>query len=369
MAQACDRIVGNLRKSGIYIDLVHFGQHRSIKIVQQQNGRLICIPSEDGPGHSLNCLYNLLQSPDYKTSYSIIVAFGGYFPLTALPVFKNWLKTDAVLMLRGNDFDLGIFSPARRQLLFDAFMAADSICLLSHDLKRKISPFVDNDKLELIYNGIDSNEWCADESDLEQAKAWRKSISDDGKLIIGLVGQFKAKKGGVFLLSNVLAANLHENFHFVVIGDIAEGMQNWLEQYQDQLQITKMPFMDHLELLRYYPACDFIALPSFYDGMPNVLLEAGALGVPVIAARAGGITDVLGENEIFAPFLFHPGDRHGCRKALWQAASSTREQRLEIGQALCKHIRHSFSAETETSKYRQLLLKLFNRSSIGFMKP
>ncbi len=368
MAQACDRIVNNLRRRGFSIDVVHFGPHRSIKVVQQQNGRLFNMPDGEGPGHTLNCLYNLLSSREYATDYSLIVAFGGYLPLVALPVFKAWFNTRAALLLRGNDFDLGIFSPGRRHLLFDAFSAADRVCVLSREVEEKIMPFIDPEKIERIANGIDLADWVADSSDLQSADKWREDNVAEERRVIGLIGQFKAKKGGTFFLGNVLAANLNEKFHFLLIGDVADPMQEWLEEHREKLSFTQLPFLDHFELLRYYPACDFIALPSFYDGMPNVLLEAGALGIPLIAARVGGITDVIDDLPEQAALLFHPGDRHGCRAALWQADQTSAEQRRQIGKALQQHIVAHFDSKIETEAYVQLLQKLAKKSDIGFMK-
>ena len=54
-----------------------------------------------------------------------------------------------------------------------------------------------------------------------------------------------------------------------------------------------------------------MAIPSFYDGLPNVLVEAAALGVPMVASRAGGMADVLEDGE--TAFLFDPGDEAALR--------------------------------------------------------
>ncbi len=368
MAQACDRIVNNLRQSGINVDLVHFCPHQNSRVIQQQNGRMFVFPDQDGPGHTLNCLYNLLQSDSYKTEYTHIVAFGGTTPIIALPIFKHWFKSAAILLLRGNDFDLGIFSPGKRGLLLDAIDAADRICILAEELFAKLSALTDCDKISLIPNGIDLDSWNTDETDIAFANQWKKENVEADRKVIGLIGQFKAKKGGVFFLTNVLAANLQNDFHFLIIGDVAPQMQDWLDQQGTSFSISQIPFLDHFELLRFYPICDFIALPSFYDGMPNVLLEAGGLGIPVIAAKAGGISDVISHSPQIIPFSFHPGDRHACRAALWNAARSDKKDRLSAGKELKEAIRKHFNQNTETINYINILNYTCKKPNIGFIK-
>jgi glycosyltransferase involved in cell wall biosynthesis len=44
-------------------------------------------------------------------------------------------------------------------------------------------------------------------------------------------------------------------------------------------------------------ACDLFIFPSRIEGMPNVLKEAGAAGIPIIASCIGGIPELLGEDE------------------------------------------------------------------------
>lgn len=365
MAQACDRIVSNLRNCNVEVDVAHFCSHKTIKVIQQQNGKLFIIPSNDGPGHGLNCFWNLLQSADYRSEYTHIVAFGGYFPILALPIFKAWTGAKAITLLRGNDFDLGIFSPSRRGVLLDAFSASDVVSVLSSDQKTKIAPFVEPGKVFTIFNGINLEEWETDSSDLAKAQDWKSKNVEEGKLVIGLIGQLKAKKGGSFFLSNVLSSKLESNFHFLIIGDVAEDLEAWLEERKDRLSFTRKPFLDRWELLSWYPTCDYIALPSFYDGMPNVLLEAGALGIPVIAAAAGGISDVLIDES--CGIIFHPGDRHSCRAGIWSMTEKDSQQRESLGINLKTRVKNHFSAAVETEAYFKMLQKTLSAKKIGFV--
>lgn len=358
MAQACDRIVSNLRRNNIHTDVAFFNASaNNFKVVSQMNGKLIAVPVSDSPAHNLNILFNYITDPENNFKYTHIVAFGGTAPILALPLFKSWLNTKAITLLRGNDFDIGVFQPAKRQILFDALTASDAVCVLSKDIKNKVKLLFPNLNVMHIPNGIDLDDWQQDSSDLEEAKRFRRNndIFDDN-ILIGLFGQLKSKKGVVFLLENLLRTGLQEKVSFLMVGDVEEQVQTWLNDHLNEetgLKVIQLPFMDRFELLTKYPACDYIALPSHYDGMPNVLLEAGSLGIPVIAARTGGIFEVLPEEQSI--LTFHPGNADKCRQALNKAASINLEERKSIGLALQKHIKENFNVKKESDAY----LKLF----------
>ena len=360
MAQACDRIVMNLRRAGLIIDLVFFSCAATRMCCnERQQGLEMVIPVGDSPAHDLNCLFNLLQRPAIKGSYTGIVAFGGNLPVLALPVFAAWLDCPAYTLLRGNDFDLGIFVPQKRLALRDAILASSKVCVLSSELQRRVASFFPGARLALVPNGIDTDIWQPEPFDTTRAEKWRQTNVGPEMVVVGMIGQFKAKKGGMFLLENVIRAAMTNNFHFVVVGDVEPDLQAWLEQNKHQLHMSRFPFTDRFELISHYLACDYITLPSHYDGMPNVLLEAGALGRPVIAARTGGIMEVL--PDAILPLTFHPGDSDECMQALRSALTQTAGVRQMAGQALKDRIVRNFNAAVETAAY----MKIFQAHTKG----
>lgn len=53
----------------------------------------------------------------------------------------------------------------------------------------------------------------------------------------------------------------------------------------------------HIEVARYLSAADVLVLPSRSEGLPTVIVEAGSLGLPVIASAVGGIPELLAEGR------------------------------------------------------------------------
>ena len=137
-----------------------------------------------------------------------------------------------------------------------------------------------------------------------------------------------------------------------MVGDITPEAAEWLEQRQQRLNFTLMPFLDRYDLIPYYSTCDYLVLPSFYDGMPNVMLEGMALGLPLIAAETGGMADVL-EDGVHG-YLFTPGDMHTCRRAITRAAETDRAGRDNLAAASQARSRE-FDSQAEAKAYLQVL--------------
>ena len=92
-------------------------------------------------------------------------------------------------------------------------------------------------------------------------------------------------------------------------------------------------------------------LPSFYEGMGRVVLEAMAAGKPVVASRVGGIPEFV-EDEVTG-YLISPGDVDALVKRLKTLISDS-DLRQEMGQKGAERMRHEHSAETMVNRIHQV---------------
>jgi glycosyltransferase involved in cell wall biosynthesis len=168
-------------------------------------------------------------------------------------------------------------------------------------------------------HGLDHASWRLLPEDERRGQALRTAHVAPERRLIGLFGQLKQKKGALFFLEALAASRLADRFHLLVVGDVEPAVEQWLRAHEPTLPVTVLPFCDRLELLPHYAAVDLVAIPSFYDGMPNVLLEAAALGRPLLTSDAGGMPDLLDQDSAL---LFPAGDAAGCRRALLFAAEA-----------------------------------------------
>jgi glycosyltransferase involved in cell wall biosynthesis len=356
MAQSCDRIVHGLRELGVPVDVVHFTRHLAAPTIEAKRmGRYIGFPLDEDPSHGLNCLWSLLEVDPYRAAFTHVVAFGGVLPLLAGPVYAAWLGLPLVTLIRGNDFDAGIFTPKRADVVANAMERSATICCVSRDKVMKIAALHPSADVVWTPNGIDLAGWEPLPSDVRRAAEWRREHVAPGRRVIGMIGQIKRKKGGLFFLESLIASGHADRFHLLCVGDFDEEITMWLAANEGAIAHSMFPFADRYELLGHYGACDLMVVPSFYDGLPNVVLEGAGLGIPFIASTAGGMGDILVGGE--HGFLFHPGDPHGCRRAIGEAATVSDARLRAMGDACRAMVAERYTATIEAERYRHILLE------------
>ena len=153
---------------------------------------------------------------------------------------------------------------------------------------------VDEDKIEIMPNGIDLSEY----ENLPEKGEFRKkySISDDEKIILYLGRLHKIK--GVDLLVKAFADLIKEldDVRLVIAGP-DDGFLSTLKGQIEDLKIgAKILFTGPLyerDKLEAYVDADIYVLPSVYETFPVTVLEACACGTPVIVTDMCGIADVV----------------------------------------------------------------------------
>jgi glycosyltransferase involved in cell wall biosynthesis len=153
----------------------------------------------------------------------------------------------------------------------------------------------------------------------------------DGEVRLLYVGSLVAKKG-VQDLVEAMANPALEEVRLVVVG---EGiLEAELIAQCARLGIEKsvefkgpLPPAAVADVMR---SCDLLCLPSYTEGRPNVVNEAMASGLAVIATRVGGIPDMVEEGE--TALLFEPGKVEELRECLRRLALSP-ELRARMGKA------------------------------------
>ncbi|GAA4241474.1 hypothetical protein GCM10022254_70430 [Actinomadura meridiana] len=352
MAQSCDRIVRGLRGAGVRVDVAHLTRRdRPWGVTREHGGLLVTAPLGDDSEHALRRLWTTLTA-EGVTGHTHVVAFGGVYALLAAPVLAALLDAPLVTLLRGNDIDVGAFSLRRRGALADALRASSRVCVVARSHAPLVSALAPGAAVTFVANSVDTDQWRILPSERERGAAWRDANVRPGRRTIGIIGQLKVKKGIGFFLDALTASGHADAFHLVLVGEVEESVREWLAERASSIPHSFMPFLERYDLPAVYASCDLVALPSFYDGMPNVALEAAALGVPLLASDGGGLADVADDTIGFA---FPAGDAHACRAAIDRAARASEEDLAGLGASAAERIRDDFTPAAETAGYLTVL--------------
>lgn len=93
----------------------------------------------------------------------------------------------------------------------------------------------------------------------------------------------------------------------------------------------------------FYAAADCLVLPSYHEGMSNVLLEAAATGRPLVTSFIPGCREAVDEGR--TGFTCRPRDKYGLYEAMKKIAELSREERMEMGLAGRKLMEERFDKE------------------------
>lgn len=289
----------------------------------------------------------LLQEHNYDI---IHFEFSG-LAVAYIDALKN-IKAKTVVSCRGTAEKVKTISePGRIQKLTNVFSAINSIHCVSQDMANTIKPYCNNDKKIFI------NRPSIDAEIFKRTKPY----SDANPIVhILSIGRFTFQKG---YLSGLLAARELKDaglqFKWTIVGD---GQQ--LEEIQYHIHALALQDLVVLagkknrnEIIELYNTADIYFLPSFYEGIANVSLEAMSMELPVIATKSGGMEEVIepGEDGLLAATYDH---REMAKQIL--SISYDFDKRKKMGENARKKVLQQFTLQRQADVFEEQYYKLIN---------
>jgi glycosyltransferase involved in cell wall biosynthesis len=194
-----------------------------------------------------------------------------------------------------------------------------------------------------IYSGIDLSAFQQYERSDRPGLRQELGLGEDDR-VIGFVSKLWEGKGHTVALEAmvlVLVAFPRAKLLLVGEGPLAGALQAQSRTLGIESSVVFAGFRTRVAELTWL--CDFCILPSFYEGMGRVLLEAGACSKPVVASRVGGIPDVVVDNE--TGFLVPPGDPEALASAMMRLLED-RDLLARMGARAREYIGEKFDART-----------------------
>jgi glycosyltransferase involved in cell wall biosynthesis len=233
----------------------------------------------------------------------------------------KWLGIPLVLTAIGSDINANLGKPLHLRQIKWAMSQAKAVVGVSHDLVAKMQAFGLSVPVSRIPNGVDRTRFFPTEA-------------GERERTLLFVGRLHPVKGLTYLLSALAqlkrAGKL--DFRTVLVGEGGEEgrlrEQCTAADLQGEVQFAGA--QAHAKIGEWMRRASVFCLPSRNEGMPNVVIEAQACGLPIVASRVGGLGELVGAHT---GILVPRAEPSALAAALEEAFTRNWDRR-----AICEHV-------------------------------
>jgi glycosyltransferase involved in cell wall biosynthesis len=201
-------------------------------------------------------------------------------------------------------------------------------------------------KLTVIHNGVGQIQTLPRKQALDNILGDRKDLFlSGGPLVVGTLAELHKNKGLSYAIEGIaqLKKQTGAALIFIILGDGEERAR--LDALIAKLGLADVVFLaghrdDGVALLS---AFDIFLLPSITEAFPYAILEAGKVGLPVVATAVGGIPEIIDDME--SGILIQSKNPGEVARALSYLIQHP-ERRKALGDAMAMRIAHRFNLET-----------------------
>ena len=245
--------------------------------------------------------------------YDLLLASWGYPDAVGTARLARTLRLPYVVKVHGSDLNLQAERWLQRRQITAALRGARAVVAVSAALAERARELgAPAGRVHVLYNGVDADSFHPGD---RAAARERLGLPPDPPLIL-FVGNLTPGKGCLDLLEafpGLLGRQPEARLAFVGDGPAARALRTRAGELGVADRVLFAGARAHDELPAWMHAASLLCLPSHNEGVPNVVLEAMACGIPVVASNVGGIPEVLPAQ---AGRMVPPRDRRALVDAL-----------------------------------------------------
>jgi glycosyltransferase involved in cell wall biosynthesis len=233
-------------------------------------------------------------------------------------------------------------------VLTDKYIAVSDAARVYTIKHSKVPP----QKIITIYNGIDRRD-----PNLESPVSRRDLAVDENDVVLAIIGRLHKQKGHLLLLEAlpfILPEAPRTRVLFCGAGEEETHLRGIVANRGLAKHVRFLGLIENASQI--LPHIDVLVLPSLWEGMPHVVLEAMAAGRPVVASRIAGLAELVEDGK--TGLLFRSGDPRSLAEALLKLITNPALART-MGDAGREHVMKNFQLKETVRKtvhlYRELL--------------
>ncbi len=302
-------------------------------------------------------LWRLLRSLRHR--FDIIHAFGSTYRNSAIGLVGKILgkKSLTTVSMAHNDLHLigrSVAGSIQSYLLGHV----DRYVSLSREITEEIKLLpLDSTRAIEIPQGVNTNRFRPVNDD-EKLHLRKQLNLPDGPLAL-YAGVFDSRKNVKWLVETwEKSLEMFGGCRLLLVGPTSRdkrdaGLRRQLECFVRERRLEgRILFRDFAPRIEdYYRAADIFVLPSYNEGMPNVVVEAMGCGLPCVVTRISGTTDLITHGE--SGMLFEVNNEQRFNTAMGLLISDV-QLRSQIGHRAAQLIRERFAVEKVASRYLEL---------------
>ena len=200
-------------------------------------------------------------------------------------------------------------------------------------------------RVQVIPSGIDTNKYRLE---LRSRRMAETIGIDPDCFVVGFSGRLSEEKAPLACIAIAQRLIEAEDVRFVMTGGgpMEAQVRAAIGAFRPE---GKIQFQGIVPDVRDWLACyDVLILPSEFDGRPTVVLEALAMGIPVVASAVGGVPDLVRDGE--TGFLCKPGDYTAFADAIVRLRSDP-ALRMRMGEAARAYAERALRLERMADAY------------------
>lgn len=299
-------------------------------------------------------LRNILQTFDFQLIHSHTLTPDGFASVIAGRI----LKRPVVVSARGSDVHTYPYQNAlAMQVARWAMTRCDRLIAVSRNLADQASELAARlDPIDVVYNGVDSALFAPSEG---KAMARVKlGLPAQGKLALTVGALIKEKGIGELIQAFKQLGRNKPELRWAVIG--AGPLRVELEVLRAELGEDRLflpGVVPNHRVADYMRAADVLVHPSHAEGLPNVVLEAMATGLPVIATAVGGVPEIITNGR--TGILLKAKDSEAIANELLSVMNNS-DYAAQIGRAGRSHVLAQHSWKRNAQEHYRIYQSLLN---------
>ncbi|MCU0320981.1 MAG: glycosyltransferase family 4 protein [Chitinophagaceae bacterium] len=281
-----------------------------------------------------------------------------HFEFSGLAVsFLDMLKDiqpATVLSCRGSAEKVKVLTePNRAQYLQLAIDSITAVHCVSNDMKSTIAPYCKHqEKVFVNRPAIDASFFSPN----------KKDVDFNGVMVLS-IGRFTFQKGyliGILAIKKLIEKGFPIQWNIIGDGPQMEEMIFHIHELQLQEHIILHGKKNKNEVSDWMNKSDIFLLTSVYEGIPNVVLEAMAMELPVVTTKSGGVDEVIehGVDGFIAPLY-----NIDAISSLLEQFINDKQLANSMGKAARKKVLASYTLERQLTVFQEAYHKIIQSAS------